>query len=313
MDDLDVRIIKELTSPRSFQWNVRESYADLAGTLGVDEETVRRRIKRLTETAFFRGFQLIPNPGLLRMKLTAFDIEVEEARKAEILPLLHLLEGAVFVIDFHGSAARVVLFYDGDLALARKAEFLGRLCHSPTPTSWPGVVPPSDFRPRRTDWRIIQALRRAPRRSLSQVADELGLSARTIKRRVAAMTEANAFFLMPVIQVSQFDGVIANFAFSCLAPEKKRAIDERIRSKFPRVQFEFTSSRERSSFNIVCRNLSGAEGTRAWIQGLDGVDGLRMGILRDFAITEWLDAEIERRLIDVSRAAIPASRQQPWS
>lgn len=45
-DDLDVRIFKDLGNPDSLQWNVRETYSSIAGRLEVDEETVRRRLKR---------------------------------------------------------------------------------------------------------------------------------------------------------------------------------------------------------------------------------------------------------------------------
>jgi DNA-binding Lrp family transcriptional regulator len=45
LDDLDVRIMKELGNPNSFQWNVRESYSNIAKRIDVDEETVRRRLK----------------------------------------------------------------------------------------------------------------------------------------------------------------------------------------------------------------------------------------------------------------------------
>jgi len=48
-DDLDVRIIKELASPASPQWNVKQTYSNIARRLGVDEETVRRRLKRAEE------------------------------------------------------------------------------------------------------------------------------------------------------------------------------------------------------------------------------------------------------------------------
>ena len=40
-DELDVRIIKEMGGSNQSQWNVRESYSNIAERLGIDEETVR--------------------------------------------------------------------------------------------------------------------------------------------------------------------------------------------------------------------------------------------------------------------------------
>jgi DNA-binding Lrp family transcriptional regulator len=64
-DDLQVRILRELTSPASFRWNVRESYASIGKKLGVDAETVRKRVKRARERGFLQSWRLIPNPDAL--------------------------------------------------------------------------------------------------------------------------------------------------------------------------------------------------------------------------------------------------------
>ncbi len=50
LDDLDMRIIRELGGSRPTQWNVRESYSNIARKLGVDEETVRMRVNRAEGT-----------------------------------------------------------------------------------------------------------------------------------------------------------------------------------------------------------------------------------------------------------------------
>jgi len=47
MDTLDAGILRELTGPEgAYLWNARQSYSVVARSLGVDEETVRRRIRR---------------------------------------------------------------------------------------------------------------------------------------------------------------------------------------------------------------------------------------------------------------------------
>jgi DNA-binding Lrp family transcriptional regulator len=67
-DTLDLRIIKEIGTPRSMQWNVRESYASIAKRVGVDEETVRKRIKRQEKLGAIQGWRAVIHSNLIGCK-----------------------------------------------------------------------------------------------------------------------------------------------------------------------------------------------------------------------------------------------------
>ena len=75
-DDLDIRIVRALSSPSSFQWDVRITYARVAAGLGVDEETVRNRLGRMTDVRFLRGWQLILNPSLVGREAAIVELRV---------------------------------------------------------------------------------------------------------------------------------------------------------------------------------------------------------------------------------------------
>ena len=68
-DDLQFKILRELTSPNWISWDRRQSYASLGRKLGADEEAVRIRLKRLSESGFLHGWQLIINPHLIGLEL----------------------------------------------------------------------------------------------------------------------------------------------------------------------------------------------------------------------------------------------------
>jgi hypothetical protein len=63
--NLETRILRELTSPSSFQWNFRESYAAMGRRLGADEETVRATLGRSVRMGLVQKWRLILNPELL--------------------------------------------------------------------------------------------------------------------------------------------------------------------------------------------------------------------------------------------------------
>ena len=71
----------ELTSPGSFRWDIRESYASIAAKIGVDEETVRRRVNRARQSGFLKGWQLLLNPHLIGLESAGAQLEVDDEER----------------------------------------------------------------------------------------------------------------------------------------------------------------------------------------------------------------------------------------
>src|ERR1700704_609365 len=107
-DDLDIRIIKALASPHSFQWDVRISFARVAAGLKIDEETVRNRLKHMNQVRFLKGWQLILNPWLLGREAAIVELRVDGSEsKSEVISRLKLLEGVTLIDDLYGKELAV--------------------------------------------------------------------------------------------------------------------------------------------------------------------------------------------------------------
>lgn len=296
--DLDIRIMKELTSPSSFRWDIRESYGSIAAKIGVDEETVRRRVNRARESGFLKGWQVVLNPHVVGRESAGAQLTVDdETRKNLVISMIEKLDGVVIMINFHGKSLRVIFYHEGEKDLADKIQQLSSICHSEQAIVWGGGFPSPNLMLKRTDWEIVQALRKDPRRSPLEIAGEVGVSTRTIKRRITGLTKGLAFYLLPMLDYDKYPGVAVDFLVFCPDPQKKSQLDKLVRAKTDRIVFSFIDAKGFSIYAILCLNISEAESIHDWLKGLDGVEKVRMDAMRNNNVVKgWLDEEIKKHL-----------------
>jgi DNA-binding Lrp family transcriptional regulator len=296
-DDLDIMIIKAMASPHSFQWDVRISNAHVAKGLAVDEETVKNRLRNMQDVGFLQGWQLILNPILLGRKAAIVELSVKNQEvKPEVISRLSLLEGVTLIDDFYGNELAVHILYENEDALNRQVHLISYLSGHPTPVWWRLGFPPCDLTPTKTEWRIIRSLRMNARGKLSDVAHDLKLSTRTVKRHMLHLVNGNAFYLDPLLDVGRVGGVRCRFWVVCEA-SKKRAMDEKVLSNLNRIISTHTSTQEYSVFILHCANASEVQNISNWMGKLDGVREVRSNIDVDHVhVQNWLPGEIDKRL-----------------
>ena len=296
-DDLDIRIVKAMASPHSFQWDVRISYARVAEGLAIDEETVRSRLRHMNDVGFIEGWQLILNPVLLGRKAATVELGVKDPEsKAEAISRLKNVECVTLIDDFYGSELAVDVLYEDESMLARQVQLIASLCGSPSPVWWRLGFPPCDLDLTRTEWRILQVLRMNARGRLSDVARELKLSTRTVKRHMERMVEGKAFYLDPLLNVGRIGGVRCRFWLVCEAG-KKRAIDKKVQSEIKRIISTHTAPEEHSIFVVHCSNASEVQELSHWLEDLDGVKEVRSNIdVEHIHVQGWLAGEIEKQV-----------------
>jgi len=302
LDDLDVRIIRALASPSSFQWDVRIPYSAIAAGLDIDEETVRNRLRVMDEAQFLRGWHLVLNPALLGREAAIVELSVDASEsKATAISRLKLVEGVMFVDDLYGREVAVTTMYENDAGLQAQVELFASLCRCAEAVSWKLGFPPCDLTPTNTDWRIIQVMRRSGRVAVASVAQDLALSARTVHRRLNTLVKGNAFYLDPILDLSNVGGVRCRLWVTCQTA-RKRAVDTQILSKLPRIITTHTAPAQNSLFVCHLSNAGEVQNVLQWVKGLDGVSQARATIeVEHIHVEAWLEREIEKRL------AVPAT------
>ncbi len=296
--DLYIRVLKELTSPGTFQWNFRESYSTMARRIGFDEETIRMALKRAEQAGLIQGWRLVLNPHFLRSKLAGLQVEVEVERKTDAISKIGLVEGVIIIFDYHGKSLRVVLYYESEQALRRKIELIRRISESKEVSYWKVKSPPSGLRLRQIDWKIFQAVRKDPRQDIANVARKVGVSTRTVNRRLKLMIQEKVACLIAVRNIKNSKGVTCSLLIYCSERGKKR-VSELARSRLDRVDFAFSSVSDLFILTLNLGNLCEAEELIGQIRRLEGVNQIKMGVMKEFIFVDnWIDDVVERLTLE---------------
>src|SRR5437879_12660331 len=91
-------------------WNTKKSYIEIAAKLGVDEETVRNRVKHLKDTGFLIGYRLVPNPAVLGRTFASLRIERQDRESKQVaIPRLAKIAGIINIGSTHDKSVLITL------------------------------------------------------------------------------------------------------------------------------------------------------------------------------------------------------------
>jgi DNA-binding Lrp family transcriptional regulator len=198
VDALDMRILREIgTIP--FARGARSmgvlTAARLAEAVGTTRQTVDTRLARLEQEQILAGYVLWPNLKHLKLHWDIYHWKVADAnQKMAAFRSLPLNGGVAAVYSFLGPDLCVDIHWrtqeERDALLARVAAIAGDV---PPQTLYSREMPAIKTPLSRLDWRIIAGMRQDARRPAEHVASDIGVSARTVKRRFARMASEQAF------------------------------------------------------------------------------------------------------------------------
>jgi len=291
--------MREISSSPS-QWNARRSYTEVARKLGVDEETVRNRLKMMREMGLLVGWRLIVNARLLAMEASNLVLEFDDPESKETAAArIRGADGVVLIQSFFGKALQVTFFHPSEKDSGGGASdetVASRTTGAKVAARWKVNLPRCEHKPREIDWRIIGLMLRNAERRFPEIAQDLKVSTRTVKRRVNLMMGSSAFFVQPELDFKKAVGVLPCQLLIQCAPEKKREIDDLVVSKFERIVFRLTNSDTHSIFTILCANVAEMKEILKWARSQRGVTLARTDITenQDY-VHEWLEREVGRR------------------
>jgi DNA-binding Lrp family transcriptional regulator len=300
-DNLYSKILKELYSPAWLRRSGRDSYVELAKKLGIDDQTVRRIIGQMQKSGFLKAWSISLNPHILGMNCASVVIgsNKSSSSKDKIVSQLKLVEGVVAIFSFlEDPGFRVVLFYEDDEDLERRIHLISSICGAKEPAaSWKIPFPPSRAKLKKTDWQIINFLLEDSRKNASEIAVGVGVSTRTVRRRLEVMTEGASFFISPIVDVKKVEGFLYQFVISFDSKTIKLSVDKSLHSSIKRIVFADTTAEFITVVATICENISAARQISDRLKTTAGVKDVTASIFEEIIfVREWLDHEIEKHL-----------------
>lgn len=206
----------------------------IARAVGLTPETVRERLQRLEDSGFIAGYQAFVNLRHFGLRGTSFLFSLrDEGRRDEVLPALQPVEGVLAVHAFLGPDVCVDLTYRGEGDLARRLHVLGSLTGDPAPTGFQPLEMPPVRRPlTHLDWRLVRALRGRAKRPLAEVAEELGVGYRTVKRHYDRLCTEGSLYVVPLLDPGKGPGLIPFWLLFFLAPSADADLPARLAKTF---------------------------------------------------------------------------------
>jgi len=276
------------------RWNSRRSYTDVARRLGVDEETVRNRLRRLKESGTLIGWRLVPNPSLFgRSSIMQYLTFGSSLAKEKAISKLKDLDGVIIAASLYSTDLLLTIFDDEERSASRELTSLGA---EKKPSEMSGMgLPTTNFRMTPTDWQITRLMLRDAEKKISQVASSVKVSIRTVKRRLDAMMDNSAVFIMPMIDQTKSTGV----AYQVLVESeegKKTEVDRLVTPKIPNLVFKTGDTSNNLIYGFSGRNVSEGKELLGWIRSQPGVRAARVNIVEKVEyVFDWLERETASR------------------
>ncbi len=213
MDAKDVRIFCEMafgTTSFSAIQDRHVSPSEIGKKVGLDEKTVRIRVKKMEDDGFIKYYQVVPNLNLFGLGHLGF-YRMESLTlqtKYNLVEQTHTTPFLVETIDYLGHIVSVAIagrtpgeIHEIAEQLASKFELARREIHHRQTAE-------CALRPDNLDWQIIKELRYSARRNSTDLAKALDITPRMVEYRIGKLLDSGAMLMRATIDPGKQTGLV---------------------------------------------------------------------------------------------------------
>jgi len=261
----------------------RRSFRAIARNLDIDELTVRNRLRRLHRMGFLKGWRMFVNPALLGVDLVQVLIEYRSSSREQLIEELRESPAITVIVEHLGKSMWVAFACEKNQSSDSEVKLIEELAGAKTSALFRIRFPNSDLKLSRTDVDIIKSLSRDPRKPYSDAAKELGLSSRTVRRRLGGLVEGKAIFVIPSMDPSALEGaLLADLLVEYSGGEDRTIVNQEILSKLD--DFLIRSQLGDPGygfFNLFITKISAVHEIRRIVRSIKGVKDARIDLVQE--------------------------------
>ncbi len=213
MDSTDIRIFCEMAF-QELSYNVfmdrRVSPAEIGKKLGLDEKTVRVRVRRMENCGFIKYYQVMPNLALFGLRsMGSYRFEaLNLSTKFVLVETVHEVPGLIETLDYLGpflsmeiAGVSTVDVEDIARALAKRYELNLKSLGSK-------AVREPLSKLDRLDWQVIHKLRYDAQSGAKEIASAISATPRMVGYRISKLLDSGAISIRAVIDPQKQEGLI---------------------------------------------------------------------------------------------------------
>lgn len=229
MDSLDFKILKIMNG------NARRSLKSIAEELGITGTAVAKRIEGMVSEGVVKSFEVTFDPALLRLNVCIANVYLKGRYiTSEIISELERIQEIYFVTSSMNGTLTLMFYYESGEDLEMITEKIGMLKPvSRIETSIPRSHSIRDEFLSKLDWKLINSLNHDARKKNHKIAMELGVSTKTIKRRIDRLLKSGVVSFTVDVDLSKSkEHIIFLLVVDINTGVKKEKIREEIRKRY---------------------------------------------------------------------------------
>ncbi len=305
MDSTDVRLFCEMAF-RELSYNVfadrHVSPTEIGKKLGLDEKTVRVRVRKMEDSGFIKYYQAMPNLALFGLcSLGSYRFEAPNlSTKFIVVENAHEVPGLIETLDYLGpflsmeiAGALTVDVQEAAKALAKRYELnlknLGsRVLRAPL------------SKLDRLDWQVIQKLRYDAQSEVKEIASALSATQRMVGYRISNLLNSGAMSIRAVIDARKQEGLIFYELEVAIDEAKHAGVVRSLKEKFGKRLWSMKKpSPGVIVVNLFSFSLGEPENSVMDTLKMEGVRRCSLFIFKEViepSRSSWVDALIERKI-----------------
>ncbi|MFX0105439.1 MAG: winged helix-turn-helix transcriptional regulator [Candidatus Hodarchaeota archaeon] len=297
MDDKDIEILKLLL------FDGRMTYESLAKKVKLTPYLVKNRIKNLVDLGVIMKF--VTNVNFLMFKksvcYTLVDVKQDTDQQELIERIGQLDEVSGGAISLQNKM-QIIHIYSDDYDFKKNLEKLMEFEEIQNMENFILLIPPSlgfkSERLNKTDWKIINSIKDNCRKTDVEIANELGISSKTVKRRLKYLRENNIILFMIDLDTSAADflSYLLIMKFQRIAAESLSKVMKIVKNYFYMWR---VANQEAFIFTVFIDKLRDIDDQVKEIKEIPYVKEVISFVpTKMFYFENWIDELIEKNAID---------------